>query len=195
MKLESCNSGVYLIKNTVDGKVYVGASSNIHKRWINHKSDLNLGKHHSAKLQDDWILHGESAFKFEIIEPVDNLLHLVAVEQTFIDYYKATEKGYNICPMAGSCLGIRRTRPTGFGHSDETKEKLRAANLGKKQSPETKAKVAQANRDRAPISEATRQKLSNAKLSMSEETKRRISDIKKEWWRKKKMTGGESSTD
>ena len=29
--------GVYKIENEIDGKMYIGASTNIKKRWSNHK--------------------------------------------------------------------------------------------------------------------------------------------------------------
>ena len=125
-------SGIYLITNTVTKKVYVGSSVDIKARWKEHLSSLRKGRHHSVKLQRSWDKHGEDIFKFEVIEPVENVLHLVAIEQTFIDYHKAaTIAGYNVSPTAGSPLGVR--------HSEETKEKQRIASTGRKHSEETKA--------------------------------------------------------
>jgi group I intron endonuclease len=133
-------SGIYLIKNTVTGKVYVGSSADVDARWYYHRRLLRLNKHDSPKLQNSWNKHGEDAFKFEIIEPVTNLIHLVAIEQTFIDYYKAAESGYNVVPTAGmppSRLGLKATAETKAkmsasmkkrnGFSEEHQAKLIAA--------------------------------------------------------------------
>jgi len=40
-------TGVYKITNIINGKVYVGESMDIDKRWDEHKLDLDNGVHHS----------------------------------------------------------------------------------------------------------------------------------------------------
>ena len=44
-------SGIYLISNSKNGKVYVGSSKNIEKRKKQHFKDLENNTHHSVKLQ------------------------------------------------------------------------------------------------------------------------------------------------
>ena len=61
-------SGVYSIENTKNGLVYVGQSANIKTRWQEHVRTLKANKHPNRRLQADWNEHGESAFKFSIIE-------------------------------------------------------------------------------------------------------------------------------
>ena len=39
--------GVYAIRNTQNGKMYIGESIDIEKRWKNHQEDLDNGNHHS----------------------------------------------------------------------------------------------------------------------------------------------------
>lgn len=136
------NNGVYIIKNKVSGKVYVGSAVNIERRWRDHKYLLRKSKHHSPHLQSSWDKHGEENFEFIVIEPVKNSLHLVAVEQTFLDYYKSydPEKGYNVCRTAGSPM-------LGKTHSEETKRKMSEAK--KQMSPETKRKIGEAQRKNA----------------------------------------------
>ena len=65
------NTGIYQIKNTVNGRFYIGASTNnFRQRWSEHKSVLRKGNHRSQLLQDDWNQYGESAFVFEILEHI-----------------------------------------------------------------------------------------------------------------------------
>jgi group I intron endonuclease len=112
--------GIYKITNILSNKVYVGCASNIRTRWNDHLYDLRKGQHCNYYLQKAWLKHGESNFKFEIIELCGR------------EYYWAEQleclnksKGYNLKPI--NPLGC----PT---HSEETKEKLRIANSGKKPS-------------------------------------------------------------
>ena len=36
--MEQINCGIYKITNQVNGKVYIGQSKNIHRRWLKHKN-------------------------------------------------------------------------------------------------------------------------------------------------------------
>ena len=51
--------GIYKIENRINGKVYIGESLDIHKRWELHISELNDKTHHSYKLQEDWNTYSE----------------------------------------------------------------------------------------------------------------------------------------
>ena len=115
------NSGIYLIQNKVNGKVYVGSAVNIQKRWREHKKDLRKGKHHSQRLQHSWNKHGEDNFQFIVIE-LCQPKNLIKLEQFMLDLLCSYEddKGYNICPTAGSQLGLKRSK--------ETKRKIAEAN-------------------------------------------------------------------
>lgn len=180
-------SGIYLIKNIINNKVYIGSAINIDKRWKHHKKDLAKGKHHSCLLQRAWDKYGEQNFKFEIIEEVQNPVHLLSYEQVFLDYYKSYEddKGYNICKIAGSRYGLKSSK--------ETKQKLREAHIGKKFSEEHKKKIKEANVGRKLSQEhknkltgkkhslETKQKLREAHIGkkLSEETKQKMSEAKR----------------
>ena len=60
---------VYKIINTVNEKIYVGSSKDIHNRWSQHKKELNNGTHGNSHLQRAWNKYGgEKSFKFEVIE-------------------------------------------------------------------------------------------------------------------------------
>ena len=78
------NCGVYQIKNTINGKRYIGSSNQVKRRFYLHKWDLRRGKHHSITLQRSWDKHGKAAFLFKPILycSVDDL-HFY--EQLFLD--------------------------------------------------------------------------------------------------------------
>lgn len=82
----------------------------IAKRWGSHLSELRQNKHHNRLLQTAWNTFGESTFEFRILE-VTTPRHAVAVEQTFIDWYKSADPkyGFNVSPSATSLLGVKRT--------------------------------------------------------------------------------------
>src|SRR4051812_8478775 len=87
--------GIYQIRNTVNGKVYIGSSTNVEGRWRTHKCALRKKtKKASPHLQAAWIKYGESAFVFEIINsvPVDKLK---VVEAEYISWIPANMR-YNI---------------------------------------------------------------------------------------------------
>lgn len=115
-------SGVYIIKNVINGKVYIGSSNNISNRWHLHKKTLNEHKHHNCHLQNAWDKYGEENFNFDILEIVSDINKLIEREQLWMDKYEAynVQKGYNINPTAGSQLGRKL--------SDESKLKMIKSN-------------------------------------------------------------------
>lgn len=113
-------SGVYIIRNLVNGKVYIGSSIDIDKRFKSHIKQLENNQHQS-KFQRAWNKYGKRNFQFDVLELLsfnnDNInefkLKLLEREQHFLDSILfASEKskkfnklGYNICRIAGSTLG------------------------------------------------------------------------------------------
>lgn len=158
-------SGVYIIENKVNGKLYVGSTNNFSTRWKRHICDLNKQIHTGTKLQRAWNKYGQSSFEFCVIEYVDNPAILMEREQHWLDTLKSVDLGYNTLPIAGSSRGRKLSEAhkvaflfTGNKHSEEskkkmsvaaknrgvseeTKEKMRNAQLGKTRSNEMKAKM------------------------------------------------------
>lgn len=61
--------GVYCIEHIATGKLYVGSTIKCFShRWSIHRCALRKGNHHSPHLQRSWVKHGESAFRFKILE-------------------------------------------------------------------------------------------------------------------------------
>lgn len=102
--------GIYKIENLVNGKIYVGKSINIYKRWKKHKTLLNTKSHYNKHLQYAWDVYGEDNFKFSIIEQCscDNDV-LSAKERYYIEVYnsKNSDFGYNMTNGGDGTSGFR----------------------------------------------------------------------------------------
>lgn len=94
-------SGIYSIRNKINGKVYVGSSKDIYTRWSQHRHDLRKGNHHNEVLQRAWNKYGERNFAFEVLEkaPPENLFN---VEQNWYERLNSSSNdyGYNLSPIA-----------------------------------------------------------------------------------------------
>ena len=122
-------SGVYVIRNTVSGRVYVGSSQNILSRWREHRRLLRKGKHHSAVFQRSWDKHGEAAFTLSIAEVVTSYGALFEREQHWINTLHAacSARGLNRFPTAGGARG--------FKMSAEARALMSAQRRGRKMPP------------------------------------------------------------
>ena len=86
--------GIYKIENKTNGKIYIGQSINIEKRWKDHKKKRrSLNTPLYLAMRED----GVDNFSFNILEECAQEL-LNEKEEYWIKYYDSTnsEKGYNI---------------------------------------------------------------------------------------------------
>lgn len=134
---QSNTSGIYAIRNLVNGKVYVGSAVQLQRRRHRHFWDLARGVHPNRHLQSAWDKHGESGFSFDILE-LASKDDLISREQHYIDKFKSCEKqyGYNLAPKAYSSLGVRFT--------PEQRAKRSASVKGRPKSAETRARMSAA---------------------------------------------------
>lgn len=109
-------SGIYQIKNKINRKSYIGSSVRLNKRWKRHLTDLKCNVHHSLALQRAFHKYGSDNFEFNILENCEETV-LLEREQYYLDTLKPE---YNICSVAGNCLGIKQ--------SEETIEKRKISN-------------------------------------------------------------------
>ncbi len=137
-------SGIYAITHLASGRRYIGSAKNFGGRWSLHRTDLAKGTHHSRYLQRAWDKYGPDAFRFEVLEKCAPA-RLLEREQDWLDTTRCYESafGFNVCKVAGSSLGVKRTV--------ETRAKLSAAKIGTcpavnylPKSPETRAKISAA---------------------------------------------------
>lgn len=93
--------GVYKITNIKNGKIYIGSSNCIDRRWSEHIRNLELNKHPNTHLQNSWNKYGKDCFIFSILEYCQEI-ELLDREQYYIDKLKVLDDsiGYNIAPYA-----------------------------------------------------------------------------------------------
>ena len=63
--------GVFQIRNTVTGKVFISSSVNLDAIWNRHHLQLKFGMHPNEKLQADWNAFGADNFLFEILDTIE----------------------------------------------------------------------------------------------------------------------------
>lgn len=76
--------GIYQIRNTKNGKRYIGKSNDIIRRLTRHKSQLKCKNHYNEHLQRSWDRNGAENFIFEVVEYCETTL-LPIKEQHWID--------------------------------------------------------------------------------------------------------------
>lgn len=136
-------SGIYKIRNMVNGKFYIGSSKQIRKRWKGHRNSLRKNKHCNPHLQSAVNHYGLDNFVCEIVEKVpqtnDDLFYkrLIEKEQYWLDTLKSCDRkiGYNVLPNAGTPLGRK--------YSQESIERMRQSHIGHRHTKESKMKISE----------------------------------------------------
>lgn len=171
-------AGVYIIRCLTNGKIYIGSSVHVHKRWSTHRRALHKNRHFNKSIQNAWNKYGENAFTFEILECCERDITLLR-EQYWLDTLKPFgEQGFNIATDASAPTLGRKLSPAerdqlreagkkrppffkGKHHSLESRMKISAAGKGRHLSPESREKLSASKMGKRP-GEATRVKLSAA---------------------------------
>ena len=162
--------GIYMIRNKVNGKMYVGQAIEIEgSRWKRHRSELRGNYHVNEHLQRAWNKYGEESFEFSILLECEEK-QLNTYEEYYIfelmtydprigynknyggDSGKHTEetkrkirescKGIN-CGENNYMYGKTGEKCPNYGkhHTKETKKKMSEAKKGKNLSDEHKRKI------------------------------------------------------
>jgi len=185
--------GIYQIRNTANGKIYIGSSVDIERRWMEHEIRLNKNSHPNPHLQSSWNKYGEENFVFEVIEDVLRNEYLLVREQWFLDNIIRWGIDYNIARKTSDVM-------RGRTHSDESKRKMSESRsgenhrmFGKHHSDETKRKISESlSGENNPMfgkshSDETKRKMSESLSgennpmfgkSHSDESKRKISEYR-----------------
>lgn len=111
-------SGIYLLINQINKKVYVGKANNFKKRFQQHKRSTNLKCNYA--IVNAIKKYGWENFEIQILEvyPYQDIQELLDKETYWIKYFDSTNpsKGYNFLE--------KHMDWTGKKHSEETKEKM-----------------------------------------------------------------------
>ncbi|AII28127.1 homing endonuclease [Bacillus phage Bobb] len=76
---------VYRIVNKQNGRMYIGSTTSVDKRFNRHKRELRRGTHHCTYLQRSWNKYGEENFSFEIVKQYDSEISAREEEQRFLE--------------------------------------------------------------------------------------------------------------
>jgi len=131
-------TGIYVIRDLVDGKVYVGQSVDVVHRLGDHKRMLEKGEHPNAKMQMSYDAH-DGRFAFKLLEECDKA-HLDEREVFWIAYFDSMNPEFGYNRETGGRVGCRwgeesRRNRCGSGnpmfgrkHSEEFVEFIRLKN-------------------------------------------------------------------
>lgn len=172
---------IYQIKNIITNDCYIGSTTNFSRRKNAHFNSLNKGLHHSIVLQRAFSKYGEKSFIVNKIKvfPYFSKEDILSNEQYYLDRNNCK---YNICKIAGSQLGSKRSiefrekcsnRMKGTSawnkglklpkHSEELSKKRSKSLKGHIVSTETKLKISNSNKGKS-LSYEHKQKLSKSKF-------------------------------
>lgn len=132
---------IYKITNKINGKIYIGQTTgSLRKRWNSHCSNKSRCSIVSLAIQK----YGKENFEIKQISFCDSLEQMNHREPYYIRLLNTlAPNGYNIKEGGGGGgKGGKGTK--GHKMSEETKEKLRQANLGKRHTPEEIKKQSEA---------------------------------------------------
>jgi group I intron endonuclease len=129
------NFGIYLIKNKINNKYYIGKTEeNFYRRWTFHKWQLKNNIHENKHLQRAFNKYGLDNFEFKILVVCNANDDINKLEKEYIEIYDSYKNGYN------QTLGGEGT--SGNKLSEKSKKSIGEKNkinmTGKKHSEETK---------------------------------------------------------
>ena len=186
-------SGIYIIRNSINHRVYVGSAVLLSKRERAHINALLSQSHHNKPLQAFVNKYGCDCLSFSVLEYCDQD-RLIEREQYWIDYYQCYNylSGFNVRPTAGSNKGFRFSEESKMKMSAAQKsrvrtqdeiDKSRIARTGLIRTEEQKKKCSEGAKKRPiiygrPVSEETRKKhaANSTGRKFSEESRKKMSE-------------------
>ncbi len=189
-------SGVYLIRNRKDSKVYVGSAARTRRRLNTHRNQLARGKHPNQYLQRSYDKHGAENFEFIVIERClrDDLL---VVEQRWIDHHDSTneEFGYNLLPTRSSPMyseAIAPLRQEVWDRFDEDERRERCKHLTENRDAEYQRRVAEGKRNSEKFTRV-RKEVAMRTVASPATRKKNSERLKRLWqdpeWRAARLAG------
>lgn len=158
---------VYVLTNRVNGKRYIGQTSRaLGVRWTQHIKDSKSGEYAINRAIRKYGAHN---FEVAMLATADSLAKLNELERQYVaEFGTFGGNGYNQTIGGDGVMLCRK-------HSVETREKISALQIGRKQSPEAVAKRIATQIGR-PLSPEHRKKISEANKGQtrSPETRARL---------------------
>ncbi len=184
-------TGIFVIRNLVTGKIYIGQASDWRKLRSGYFNSLREGSFSNRDLQADFDDFGEEMFEVEVIEycGVDVLEER---KRCYIDFYiSISQELYNwdsqrMSQLKAGHATAEETRQKisiankGNHHTEEARQKISKTHKGSRLSEEHRIKISEKNKGVCKTEE-TRRKMSNSRkgIILSQETRRRMSEARK----------------
>ena len=179
--------GVYEIRNSVNGKIYIGSTiSSFKLRWRQHISKLRTNKHENAHLQSSYNKYGEESFVFSILYISVSDADIRNFEQKTLDSLHTYEPsiGYNLDKVVDRSIRSEQTKRRisislkgkrlgelngfyGKTHSQEVRNAIRLAHLGKHHSEETRCKMSEKRKIKVRINNVIYPSIKEAALALN----------------------------
>lgn len=121
----SKKTGIYCIRNNVNGKIYIGSTKkSFASRKNRHRLLLNSEKHYNEHLQNAWRYYKEENFSFEVLFLCEQNL-CEYYEGEFIKLYSSNirEHGYNIANVSSYKFSYSMSEPHNNEKSNRKKIK------------------------------------------------------------------------
>lgn len=178
---------IYKIINLINGKFYVGSTTNQKVRFRQHRKLLRGNRHHCKHLQAAWNKYGEDKFSFAVVEEIPSSEALWEAEDRWLNLHVGTDGCYNSGRAAvAPWRGVYGAAHPNFGKAITSEQKTAISST-------LKAFYAEdyANHPRVgvPHTAETKAKISAAKLAnptkpwlgqeRSDETKQKIGDTQR----------------
>lgn len=145
---------IYQITNTVNGKIYVGKTNNLNRRWYEHRRAGTRGGN-CKYLNRAFNKHGNDAFEIQVLDYTESDREASELEKLYIGLFQANNsaKGYNLTKGGEGVAGLR--------WSQEARLKLSASQRGKAPSIQCLTKAWAVNTGKTCAQE-TRQRISES---------------------------------
>lgn len=191
---------IYLIRNKVNGKVYVGQTTrSVKRRWSRHLSLAATGV--ERPLYKAIRKYGAEQFEIAVLGTVASKVDLDQAEQLYIYLYESNNlsRGYNLTSGGDSPIVSAETRKKlsemrrGKPHSTAHRESIRVSKLSHSVSEEVRQAVRTAHKGK-PLTEEHKAKLRGRSSpkgmlgrSHSDESRTKISEAAARMWAARRL--------
>ena len=192
--------GIYYIKNNLNGKLYIGQSIEINKRFNTHKHKLRNNIHPNAHLQSSFNKYGEDNFEFGLLKATKEK-YLNRLERLYIKKHNTANPKYGYNKALGG------NSNSGWEVPQEIRDKMSKSHKGKKpyeMTDETRQRISNSLKGNIPWNKGkscpqiqgenhpmygkqhsleTKKRISESKKgqTLSEETKELLSEIRSKY--------------
>lgn len=174
---------IYQITHVPSGKIYIGMHS------TDDPSDGYMGS--GTRLRSDIRLYGKSEFSKQILFSFSTEAEMRQKESEIVTpEFCLREDTYNICPDGkggwGYVNSTKRNLRTGMIHSEESRQKMGAQNVGRVPTEETRRLISQHNGMKHNMEARRKVSLALTGRTLSAETREKLRQAANRQWAKKR---------